>query len=38
MDALVAIALTWRGWMLIAGIVLVAVLGVLLVLARRGGR
>jgi len=35
MDGIVAIALTWRGWMLVAGVVLVAVLAVLWLLARR---
>ena len=35
MDAVVAAALTWRGWMLVAGIVLVGVLVVLLLFARR---
>ncbi len=35
MDAVVAAALTWRGWMLVVGIVLVAVLVVLWLFARR---
>lgn len=35
MGSVVAIALTWRGWMLVGGLVLVAVLAVLLLIARR---
>jgi hypothetical protein len=35
MDATVAAALTWRGWMLVIGLVLVAVFVVLWLIARR---
>jgi hypothetical protein len=35
MDAFVAFALTWRGWMLVVAFVLVAVLAVLWLFARR---
>jgi hypothetical protein len=35
MDALVAVALTWRGWMLVVGLVLLAVVAVLWLFARR---
>ena len=35
MNAVVAFALTWRGWMLVVAFVLVAVLAVLWSLARR---
>jgi len=35
MEAVVAAALTWRGWMLVIGLVLVAVLAVLFLIARR---
>jgi hypothetical protein len=32
---MVALTLTWRGWMAVAGVVLLAVLAVLVLLARR---
>ena len=35
MDGIVAVALTWRGWMLVVGLVLVAILVVLWLFARR---
>ena len=35
MDAVVAATLTWRGWMLVVGIVLLAALVVLWLFARR---
>jgi hypothetical protein len=35
MDAVVAVTLTWRGWMLVAGLALVAVTAVLVLIARR---
>lgn len=35
MDAVVAATLTWRGWMLVVGLALVAVTAVLLLIARR---
>ena len=34
MDTVVAIALTWRGWMAVAGLVLIAVVAVLVLIAR----
>jgi hypothetical protein len=35
MDVVMAAALTWRGWMLVAGVVLVAVTFALMLIARR---
>jgi hypothetical protein len=35
LDFVVAVALTWRGWMAVAGIVLLAVVAVLWLIARR---
>jgi hypothetical protein len=35
MDAVVAALLTWRGWMLVAGLALVAITAVLMLIARR---
>jgi hypothetical protein len=38
MDGVVAVVLTWRGWMLVAGLVLLAVVAVLWLFARRAPR
>jgi hypothetical protein len=35
MDAVVAASLTWRGWMLVAGLAIVAITAVLILIARR---
>ena len=35
MHIVVALALTWRGWMAVAGLVLLAVVVVLVLIARR---